>query len=409
MVNTKSSERYTLGVAAEILARSLGESYDIIEDKVCRAAFDGKLPTFELNQNTRINYRENYQNAATTKPKIYSSASGNLDLEITDWINFVNVYQHESFYDDLNTWLDAHETSITFRFPISNVSPDVIYIPLGTAFISAAELPKVIAESLIPIKPATLTSIVKVSNELPPKEEPWYTTDLPLINELFAGLPELSTSITESKWLQYQKAFDNYPDKPNWNLKATFKNQDAERKRIMVDQFHNMDYSIRSGTLAALSETRIRANYAEKDTIILINDARIYLKTLGFELLETLETTNSSALTDQHNSKNDVGSPFPTPFKNRTPKEFIDDLDLFLNEINLRMQRINSALDKNKMDGTKANLLEVASKFNPKRFSLSLQTFDDYLNGICKFKPGRRHTNAENPYSKLFPEFFKLE
>ncbi len=290
MVKTNTSERYTLGVAAEMLASSLSESYDIMEDKVCRAAFDGKFPTYELNKNTRIDYRENYQNADTSKPKIYSSASGNLDIEITDWRNFVSVYQHESFYDDLNTWLDAHETSITFRFPISNashvsyVSPDSIYVPSGTAFISAAELPKLIAESLIPIKPATLTSLVKVSNELPPKEEPWYTTDKPMLNEVFSGLPLLSTSITESKWLQYQKAFDNYPDKPNWNLKATFKNQDTERKRIMVDQFHNMDHAIRSGTLVALSQTRIRANYAENGTIILISNARIYLRTIGFEL-----------------------------------------------------------------------------------------------------------------------------
>jgi hypothetical protein len=84
----------------------------------------------------------------------------------------------------------------------------------------------------------------------------------------------------------------------------------------------------------------------------------------------------------------------------------INDLDLFLDEISLRMQKINLALDKNAMLGTKAHLHEVATKFNPKRFSLTSQTFDDYIQGICKFKRGRRPTNAENPYAKLFPEFF---
>lgn len=88
------------------------------------------------------------------------------------------------------------------------------------------------------------------------------------------------------------------------------------------------------------------------------------------------------------------------------PQGFVDAMTRFLQEIAKRCKGKDIAFDKSEMPGTKSQLLEVAKKYNPSKFSLTEQTFDDYLHGLCQFKRGRPKSEGTNPYKVLFPEFF---
>jgi len=61
------------------------------------------------------------------------------------------------------------------------------------------------------------------------------------------------------------------------------------------------------------------------------------------------------------------------------------------------------AFNIGEMPGIKANLHELAIKFDDK-LDHPYNTFDSYIEGLCKFKRGSRSSNY---YQSQFPEYFK--
>ena len=69
-------------------------------------------------------------------------------------------------------------------------------------------------------------------------------------------------------------------------------------------------------------------------------------------------------------------------------------------EIAARAAKEDIPFDVSAMPGKKENLLELAVKVDME-FKHTLNTFDDYLAGLCQFKQGATSTDF---YWKLFPE-----
>ena len=99
------------------------------------------------------------------------------------------------------------------------------------------------------------------------------------------------------------------------------------------------------------------------------------------------------------------------PFGSR-PKDFFADLqadwdddgkDRKETRVEGKIREINRILDAIKaadpefnpasMPGRKQDFHELCRQLNKPMFSIALDTFNDYLAGICKFKPGARETN----------------
>ena len=87
----------------------------------------------------------------------------------------------------------------------------------------------------------------------------------------------------------------------------------------------------------------------------------------------------------------------------KAPLKFIAALILLNVEIAKRAQSKGEIFSPDSMPCTKKNLWEIASKFNAD-LDVAERTFDDYLDGLCKFKKGSRSGTF---YSDLFPEYSK--
>lgn len=85
----KAEGRYTLEEAAEAIATS-GESVDVIQEKLCASTGRGELATYEPGKRARL---------------VHAAGSP------------VRWYYEEAYWDDLNGWLEEHETRIPYRFP----------------------------------------------------------------------------------------------------------------------------------------------------------------------------------------------------------------------------------------------------------------------------------------------------
>lgn len=85
--------------------------------------------------------------------------------------------------------------------------------------------------------------------------------------------------------------------------------------------------------------------------------------------------------------------------KRKAPDAFVAALIRLLVEI----AKKDPALDVDAMPGTKADFLQLASKFDEK-LDCPLGTFDTYIEFLCKFNRGAR---SGTYYRKHFPEFFK--
>jgi hypothetical protein len=95
----------------------------------------------------------------------------------------------------------------------------------------------------------------------------------------------------------------------------------------------------------------------------------------------------------------------PQPKPGKGPAAFYSALELLFSDLESRALKVGQQFSREKMPGIKANLQEIAAKFDPVLDGLTLRTFDDYIQGRCRFGPGARSTAF---YRDLFPEFFKM-
>lgn len=108
------------------------------------------------------------------------------------------------------------------------------------------------------------------------------------------------------------------------------------------------------------------------------------------------------------NANTDADDQAPPPSTNKTikkskaPKVFQQALVRLLEEIERRSSEKGLKFDRQMMPGKKADLLQVALKFD-EELEKETNTFGEYLKGICKFKRGSRTSKF---YTDLFPEYF---
>lgn len=84
--------RYTLEQAAQVLEREADERFETVLDRLVSAAKSGELRM----QNPAENFRRDYT-AEKTKQ--------------------VRIFYEEAYWDDLNSWLEANEPRVQYKFP----------------------------------------------------------------------------------------------------------------------------------------------------------------------------------------------------------------------------------------------------------------------------------------------------
>ena len=89
--------------------------------------------------------------------------------------------------------------------------------------------------------------------------------------------------------------------------------------------------------------------------------------------------------------------------KSKAPVPFRTALEALLTETSRRAQLQGLPFDRQAMPGRKRDFQAVADKFDAV-LEHTPRTFDDYLEGLCRFKRGARETDF---YLTLFPEFGK--
>lgn len=92
LAQRQSVGRYTLEEAAIAIKEATGARDDEMLHKFRKAAGAGALPTYEPGKNSQYIYGE-------------------------DFASRVRESYEEAYWDDLNTWLEAKEKRITWRFP----------------------------------------------------------------------------------------------------------------------------------------------------------------------------------------------------------------------------------------------------------------------------------------------------
>ena len=107
------------------------------------------------------------------------------------------------------------------------------------------------------------------------------------------------------------------------------------------------------------------------------------------------------------NANTDADDQAPPPSTNKTikkskaPTVFQNALVRLLEEIEQRASDKGLKFDRQMMPGKKADLFAIAYKYD-EALEKSVDTFSDYLKGICKFKRGARKSHF---YNDLFPEY----
>ena len=90
----------------------------------------------------------------------------------------------------------------------------------------------------------------------------------------------------------------------------------------------------------------------------------------------------------------------PKAKQSKAPIEFTKSLMKLFIEITYRS---GEKLNLDAMPGIRSDLFEVAFKFDS-NLDKSQETFNDYLKGFCKFRPGAKSSNF---YRKIFSEYFE--
>ena len=103
--------RYTLRQAARAIARHTTEKVETLVAKLMKVAEDGTLPVYAPGENAQYRYGEGEGTILRR-----TTPDGLKRLEIHCIANYVMDNYEKAYWDDLNTWLDANEKRIAFRF-----------------------------------------------------------------------------------------------------------------------------------------------------------------------------------------------------------------------------------------------------------------------------------------------------
>lgn len=93
----------------------------------------------------------------------------------------------------------------------------------------------------------------------------------------------------------------------------------------------------------------------------------------------------------------------PLEVKEKKQKASVKFVSLFI-PLLIEIARRDKTLDVFSMPGIKDDLHALAKKHDIKFNRFSEDTFDDYIEGFCKFRQG---SSSGNYYKDLFPEYFK--
>lgn len=103
--------RYTLRQAARAIARHTTEKVETLVAKLMKVAEDGTLPVYAPGENAQYRYGEGEGTILRR-----TTPDGLKRLEIHCIANYVMDNYEKAYWDDLNTWLNANEKRIAFRF-----------------------------------------------------------------------------------------------------------------------------------------------------------------------------------------------------------------------------------------------------------------------------------------------------
>ena len=180
----------------------------------------------------------------------------------------------------------------------------VIEIPAGATYVLAFDILKLIADKIKPIPdvPLRLSDLGKrtLQQDRGTLSQTLSDSDHDLLDVIFVGLPKLSRNITKAEWPAYQEAFDNAPNRPEWDLTTSFTDPNKEFhesawKEARCEYYKTMQTALEKERIRVWTKSGTPESTIKWDSQILVNDARAYLASIMIELQEigsnALETT----------------------------------------------------------------------------------------------------------------------
>lgn len=181
-----------------------------------------------------------------------------------------------------------------------------------------------IAAALVPAPKASplLESLRRLDRGEPPRAEPLSDADAALLREIWHGMRRPSpidsieqhagiTSMTAAEFATFRRAFDDSPQRPEWDLQAEFRDVHAEaaiqRQHVRVEWVNALAEAVERGELVArnpmsrlpVSEKHMRGLLRAwvEESLFDGEPLRAWLEPMGFALVvETPERTASEQL-----------------------------------------------------------------------------------------------------------------
>lgn len=192
-----------------------------------------------------------------------------------------------------------------------------IDVPAGETHVQVGLIPNWIADSLVHVPlsatPRKLLGVRKwtiLGDNHTRDDGPLTSEDWALLDTIYGKLPALSKDTTKEKWPDYEKAFEDTPNKPSWMLEPLFDDPvgDAKRERneIRSKYFDQIEKDVINGKLKAQDEHLVPTQEFQHSTLVRVDDVRDYLAELGFEVREVREV-DAEAQGEQPNCKANTG------------------------------------------------------------------------------------------------------
>jgi len=195
-----------------------------------------------------------------------------------------------------------------------SVEYQIIEIPTGTKFIEAWNIPQWIAECLVSI-PDTPPLMVHLKKTTAEKEADLSDEDIWWLQGIWANLDiPKGWNMTQGQFALCRKAFEEAPDRPEWELGPQFRDyrNEAKAERIKIALLHRkrINAAIQGGSLRALTQDRDIAHKLESGALIHVDEARAHLRPIGFELrekqiIEQVATISTEKPLQRHRSQED--------------------------------------------------------------------------------------------------------
>lgn len=170
------------------------------------------------------------------------------------------------------------------------------------------------------------------------------------------------------------------------------------KPKVLLPSYANPAFARTSCVWQALKEEQcFHIEIKQEDILVTDDELQSFIRRKPKQSEPKTTTSPESVATNE--AKAERKSP-------ATPK-FIEAMQKLLDAIDKKMSDKALSFDKNKMPGKKEHFRELASKFDPKCLCVAETTFNDYIEGICKFPQGRHKNSAGNFYVDLFPDLYK--